>query len=133
MLRIKINKDISEYSEGIFLGLSVKETGSLLIMGLCEIVIVAVLSIWLPLIFSVYASLPFIACLAFCGRKIGNMSMREIISYIPQYKRLKGGIEFSSTEMPENPLIKDISADLKANRIKKENPSSRGMKGEATE
>ena len=102
MLKIKINQDIDGYSEGLVMGLSIKEIGHLLLICVCEIVLVILLSLFLPFIAAIYLSIPFIICMAFFGRKIGNMSIKEIIQYMPVYNQLKRGIEYSSTEEIEH-------------------------------
>ena len=113
MLKIKINKDISEYSEGMLLGLSIKEVGNLFIMCVIEIIMVALFSMVMPIILAVYLSMPIIICVGFCGKKMGNMTFKEILHYMPQYRQLKRGIEYSSTESPDNPMIVRIINDIR--------------------
>ena len=54
MLKIKINQDIDGYSEGLVMGLSIKEIGHLLLICVCEIVLVILLSLFLPFIAAIY-------------------------------------------------------------------------------
>lgn len=116
MLKIDMNKDITGYSEGMFLGLSMKEIGNFLIMFLCEVLLVAFFCIWLPLILAVYISVPFVAVLGLSGRHIGNMNLKEIAEYYPAYRRLKRGVGFSSTESINNPLVTQILQDSREER-----------------
>ncbi len=101
MLRIKVNKDITNYSEGLFLGLSMKEMGNYLLSVIVAVASIGLFSLMMPFTLAVYAAIPFIALTALSGRKFGNLSIKEIIEYYPTYKRLKKGIEYSSTECPE--------------------------------
>lgn len=105
MLRIKINKDIEEYSEGMFIGLNIKEIGNFLIMAAVSVLLVFLWSRVVPLIAALYLSAPVIIIIALIGRKTGNMSMGELMKFMPEYMELKKGIEFSSTEGPENKMI----------------------------
>lgn len=105
MLRIKINKDIEEYSEGMFIGLNIKEIGNFLIMAIVSVILVFLWSRIVPIIVSLYLSAPVIIVIALIGRKTGNMSMGELVKFIPVYMELRKGIEFSSTERPENKMI----------------------------
>lgn len=105
MLRIKINKDIEEYSEGMFIGLNIKEIANFLIMAVVSVILVFLWSRIVPIIVALYLSAPVIMVIALIGRKAGNMSMGELVKFIPIYMELKKGIEFSSTERPENKMI----------------------------
>ncbi len=121
MLRIKINKDIDEYSEGMFIGLNIKEIGSFLIMAVVSVILVFLWSRVVPIIAALYLSAPIIIVIALIGRKTGNMSMGELIKFIPVYMELKKGIEFSSTERPENKMIRmDENNSVKNNNVQGE-------------
>lgn len=121
MLRIKINKDIDEYSEGMFIGLNIKEIGSFLIMAVVSVILVFLWSRVVPIIAALYLSAPIIIVIALIGRKTGNMSMGELIKFIPVYMELKKGIEFSSTERPENKMIcMDENNSVKNNNVQGE-------------
>lgn len=102
MLKIKINKDIDGYAEGILMGLSMKEIGHFLLIAVAEIVIVFLLSLIFHFLLAVYLSIPFVIILSFMGRKIGGVSLKEIIDYWPVYKQLKKGVEYQSTENIEH-------------------------------
>ncbi len=58
MLRIKINKDIEEYSEGMFIGLNIKEIGNFLIMAAVSVMLVFLWSRVVPIIAALYLSAP---------------------------------------------------------------------------
>ena len=121
MLRIKINKDIEEYSEGMFIGLNIKEIGNFLIMAVVSVILVYLWSRIVPIIAALYLSAPIIMVIALIGRKTGNMSMGELIKFIPVYMELKKGIEFSSTERPENKMIcMDENNSVKNNNVQGE-------------
>ena len=121
MLRIKINKDIEEYSEGMFIGLNIKEIGNFLIMAIVSVILVFLWSRVVPIIAALYLSAPIIIVIALIGRKTGNMSMGELIKFIPVYMELKKGIEFSSTERPENKMIcMDENNSVKNNNVQGE-------------
>lgn len=121
MLRIKINKDIEEYSEGMFIGLNIKEIANFLIMAVVSVILVFLWSRIVPIIVALYLSAPVIMVIALIGRKTGNMSMGELIKFIPVYMELKKGIEFSSTERPENMMIcMDENNSVKNNNVQGE-------------
>lgn len=121
MLRIKINKDIEEYSEGMFIGLNIKEIGNFLIMAVVSVILVYLWSRIVPIIAALYLSAPIIMAIALIGRKAGNMSMGELVKFIPIYMELKKGIEFSSTERPENKMIcMDENNSVKNNNVQGE-------------
>lgn len=121
MLRIKINKDIEEYSEGMFIGLNIKEIANFLIMAVVSVILVFLWSRIVPIIVALYLSAPVIMVIALIGRKAGNMSMGELIKFIPVYMELKKGIEFSSTERPENKMIcMDENNSVKNNNVQGE-------------
>ena len=121
MLRIKINKDIDEYSEGMFIGLNIKEIGNFLIMAVVSVILIFLWSRVVPIIAALYLSAPIIIVIALIGRKTGNMSMGELIKFIPVYMELKKGIEFSSTEQPENKMIcMDENNSVKNNNVQGE-------------
>lgn len=105
MLRIKINKDIEEYSEGMFIGLNIKEIVNFLIMAATSVILVFLWSRIVPVIAALYLSAPVIIVIALIGRKTGNMSMGELVKFMPVYMELRKGVEFSSTERPENKMI----------------------------
>lgn len=121
MLRIKINKDIEEYSEGMFIGLNIKEIANFLIMAVVSVILVFLWSRIVPIIVALYLSAPVIMVIALIGRKAGNMSMGELVKFIPIYMELKKGIEFSSTERPENKMIcMDENNSVKNNNVQGE-------------
>ena len=129
MLRIKINKDIDEYSEGMFLGLNIKEIGNFLIMAAASVLLIFLWSRLVPIIVAIYLSAPVIIIIALAGRKLGNMSIGELIKFIPVYARIKRGIEFSSTEQPENEMI----CMDKINTLGGENKDVKKEEGQYTE
>ena len=121
MLRIKINKDIEEYSEGMFIGLNIKEIVNFLIMAVVSVILVFLWSRIVPIIVALYLSAPVIMVIALIGRKAGNMSMGELVKFIPVYMEFKKGIEFSSTERPENKMIcMDENNSVKNNNVQGE-------------
>lgn len=117
MLKIDINKDIDDYAQGLFLGLSLKEICNFILIAIISFASIFLLSQVLPFVLAVYLSLPVILVVAIAGKKIGNMTAREIIAYLKTFNQLKKGIEFSSTENPCNmPILVD------------ENPRAEGSK-----
>lgn len=112
MLKININKDISEYSEGIVAGITMKEILRLLAVAFVAIILAFLFSMFMPLILAIYLTVPVIAVMLLAGKKIANMTARDMIEYYPVYKAMKKGISYKSTEtidMSEHrKMIKEI-------------------------
>lgn len=98
MLKININKDITEYSEGVAAGISLKEIGRLFFAAVVAIILVFIFSMIMPLIFAIYLAMPAVAIVLISGKRIGNISAKEMIKYYPVYKAMKKGVVFKSTE-----------------------------------
>lgn len=98
MLKININKDITEYSEGVVAGITLKEIGRLLAAAVIAIILIFLFSMIMPLIFAIYLAMPAVAMVLLSGKKIGNISAKEMMKYYPVYKAMKKGVVFKSTE-----------------------------------
>lgn len=98
MLKININKDITEYSEGVVAGITLKEIGRLLAAAVIAIILIFLFSMIMPLIFAIYLAMPAVAMVLLSGKKIGNISAKEMVKYYPVYKAMKKGVVFKSTE-----------------------------------
>lgn len=98
MIKININKDITEYSEGVAAGITLKEIGRLLAAAVIAIILIFLFSMIMPLIFAIYLAMPAVAMVLLSGKKIGNISAKEMVKYYPVYKAMKNGVVFKSTE-----------------------------------
>ena len=98
MLKININKDISEYSEGIVAGITMKEILRLMATAFVAIILVFLFSMFFSLIIAIYLTVPVIAVMLLAGKKIANMTAMDMIEYYPVYKAMKKGVAYKSTE-----------------------------------
>lgn len=123
MHKININKDITEYSEGIAAGITLKEMGRLLAAAVIAIILIFIFSMIMPFVFAIYLSMPAVAVVLLSGKKIGNISAKEMIKYYPVYKAMKKGIVFKSTE---NITLTEQGEMLKEVKNVKENIKGKG-------
>lgn len=126
MLKININKDIAEYAEGIAAGITLKEIGRITVAAITAIILIFIFSMVMPLFFAIYLAMPAVAVVLISGKRIGNMSAKEMVKYYPVYKAMKKGVAFKSTEnitlseqkemLREVPNVKEDSKDNKAEK-----------------